>query len=128
MDIIQTIGIGLVAVVISMLLKQVRPELALMVVMAAGVIIFLGIARQLQEVISMFERIADRANLDFIYLPLLLKVIGIAYLGEFASMLCKDANENTVAMKISLAAKVLILVTATPVILSLLNMMLGLLN
>jgi stage III sporulation protein AD len=45
-----------------------------------------------------------------------LKIIGIAYIAEFGAQIVRDAGQESIASKIELAGKVLILVLAIPII------------
>ena len=54
--------------------------------------------------------------MNYMYLQTILKIIGIAYIAEFGSQVCRDAGEGAVANKIEFAAKVLIMVMAVPII------------
>lgn len=122
MDIIRIIGIGLITALLSLFIKQQRPEFAMMLPMIGTAAILFVIAPYLKEILSMFERIADEAGLESRYLHLVIKIIGVAYLCQFASELCKDAGEGSMASKIELAGKVMILTLSMPVIHQLLDL------
>lgn len=64
----------------------------------------------------MLEKLAMQANIDMIYLETILKIIGIAYIAEFGAQITKDAGQNSIAAKIELAGKILIMVMAIPII------------
>ena len=122
MDIIRIIGIGLITALLSLFIKQQRPELAVMLPMLGAAAILFVIAPYLKEILSMFETIAEEAGLKSLYLHLVIKIIGVAYLCQFASELCKDAGEGSMASKIELAGKVMILTLSMPVIYQLLDL------
>lgn len=122
MDIIQIVGIGVVSTVIIVILKAQRPETGVWVAIAAGTLLFLLAAGKLAAVVELLKSYAGKANIDAVYVTTLLKVIGIAYIAEFGSELCKDAGESAIASKIELAGKVLIIVLAMPVMTSLLDL------
>jgi stage III sporulation protein AD len=88
----------------------------------AGVIIFLLVANKLAAVIELLQSYVRKGNIDSIYLNTLLKVIGIAYISEFGAEICKDAGENSIASKVELAGKVVIIIQAVPIITSLLDL------
>ena len=69
----------------------------------------------------------ERANISGVYITTLLKIIGMAYITEFAAESCRDASQNAIAAKIELAGKILIIITAMPVITSVMNVILDLL-
>lgn len=118
MDIVQIVSIGLVAAILAITLRQQRPEMALIVSIAAGVVIFFMIAGKLSAAIEALNEVMRKAQLNNIYFTTVLKIIGIAYITEFGSQICKDAGEGSIASKIELAGKVLIMVLALPIVLA----------
>lgn len=72
----------------------------------------------------MIERIAINANVNTIYVETILKIIGIAYLVEFASQITKDAGQGSIASKIEMAGKLIILAMAVPIVTVLIEMIL----
>ncbi|HJV44442.1 MAG TPA: stage III sporulation protein AD [Bacillota bacterium] len=116
MDIIQIVGLGLVATVLTLVIKEQKPIFAFMIAVVTGIIIFLFVIGKISEVIHILERMAAQANINLIYLETILKMIGIAYIAEFASQVTRDAGQGAIASKIELAGKVLILVMAVPII------------
>lgn len=64
----------------------------------------------------MIEKIAINANVNLIYVETILKIIGIAYIAEFAAQITKDAGQGAIASKIELAGKILILAMAIPIL------------
>jgi stage III sporulation protein AD len=126
MDIIQIVGIGLVATVLSLVVKEQKPMFAFMIAIVTGIIIFLFVIDKISEVINILERLAAQANLNMIYLETILKMIGIAYIAEFGAQVTKDAGQGAIASKIELAGKVLILVMAVPIITVIIETVIGL--
>ena len=127
MEIFQVVGLGIVAAVISIVLKPHRPELAIQISIVTGVIIFAMIAANLSSFIRLVENIANKVSLDFSYIKDVLKIIGIAYISQFGSEICKDAGEGAMASKIELAGKILIIMTAAPVIYAILHLLIEIL-
>ena len=93
-----------------------------------GILILLYISGYLQEAIRFLSSMAERTGLGAGSIGILLKVMGIAYLTEFSAQLCKDAGYGAIAMKVELAGKLMILVTALPVFQSLADLILSLLQ
>ncbi|KNF07394.1 stage III sporulation protein AD [Gottschalkia purinilytica] len=121
MDVIKIVGIGIVATILSVILKQQKPEYALQLSLVTGLIIFSFVISQLSYVIDILESLAKKVNLDFLYFPIILKVIGISYIAEFGAQISRDAGEGAIASKIELGAKVIIMVLAVPILMSLLD-------
>lgn len=122
MDILQIIGLAIVATVIIAVLKTQRPEIAIQISIAAGIIVFTMILGKITAVIELLNSYAQKVNIDTIYLSTLLKIVGIAYITEFGAEVCKDAGEGAIASKVELAGKVVIIVLAVPIITSLLDL------
>ncbi len=126
MEIVQVVGIGIVAVIIIVILKSIAPQYAILTSILTGTVIFILIAGKLSAVIDYLDSFGNKIGIDFIYLDILLKIIGISYLAEFGSEICRDAGETSVASKIELAGKVIIFTLAVPILTSLLQMIIGL--
>ena len=86
------------------------------------VVLMIFIATKLETMFTIIRDLAFKMKMDNTYLKIILKVVGIAYLAEFGSKLCEDAGEKSIASKIELAGKVMIFVTASPVILALMSL------
>lgn len=121
MSIMQIGALAVVAVVLIVIIRQERPELAMQLSMVAGLIIIVFVLWKLAGVIKVLERLALRAELNMVFLSALLKIIGIAYIAEFGTQVCRDAGENALAFKVELAGKVMILVLAVPIISTIVN-------
>ncbi len=122
MEIIQIVGLGLIATIIVVILRQERPEIALQVSIVTGVIIFLFVINKLAYIIQILNDLADRVNIDFIYFSTVLKIIGIAYIAEFGAQVSRDAGESSIATKIEMAGKILIMVISVPILTALLDL------
>lgn len=125
MDIFQIVILAVVSTLIIIVLKVQRPEIALQISLITGVIIFFVVLGKTAAVIQLLKQYADKANIDMVYFSTLLKIIGIAYITEFGSEICKDAGEGAIASKVELAGKVIIIVLAVPIITSLLDLVIS---
>jgi stage III sporulation protein AD len=121
-EILQIVGLGIVATVIIIVIKAQRPEIAIQISILTGIILFMMVAGKLSAVIELLKSYSQKVNIDMIYLATLLKIIGIAYIAQFGAEICRDAGESSIASKIELAGKVVIIVLAVPIITSLLDL------
>lgn len=126
MDIVKVIGIALLTTFAVLILKPSRPEIAAIVSIAGGVIVLLMFVNALGDVISSMASIANRTGIKSEIFSALLKIIGIGYLTEFAAGICSDAGNNSMAQKVILAGKIIILVLALPIINNLVELVTGL--
>ena len=127
MEIVQIVGIGIVAAIFSITIKQEKPQLAILVSLAAGIFIFFIIADKLPYIVGIFDDIINKTQVDTIFISTLLKIIGIAYITEFGSQICKDMGENSIASKIELGGKVIIMILGMPILTALTETILGIL-
>jgi len=127
MDIIEIVGFGFITLVLIMVIRQNNEELAVMLSLAAGIMIFLQLISPLQSVLTILEELTIQADLNLNYIDTLLKIVGIAYITEFGAQVCKDAEEGTIAKKIELAGKVAIMLLAVPLVIMILETVLTLL-
>lgn len=121
MDIIKIIGIGIVALIMIIVLKQYKPEFAVYISLIAGVLILFLALDKLIGIVSLIEELSNKAGINHEFLGILFKITGIAFLAEFAVSLCKDLGETAIANKIDLGGKVLIIAISIPIISSLLE-------
>lgn len=128
MIIIQAAAIGLTATVLMLLLRQTQPSLALILSLTTGVILFFIVLDQLTPLLTLLRDLASRASIDDYYIETVLKIIGIAYITEFAAQASRDADEETIAGRVELVGKVIILVMAVPIISAILDLVLGMLS
>lgn len=122
MEIFQIVGLGILATIIIVILKDFRPEFAILVSIVTGVIIFTLVLNKLIYVVDTITTLQSRVDVNISYFNTILKIIGMAYIVEFASQISRDAGESSIAMKIEFAGKVLIMVLAIPIILTLMDL------
>lgn len=116
MEIIQVVGFGLIATVLILVVKEQKPMFAFLIAACTGILIFLMLIGKIDSVISMLEKLARSSGMDMIYFKTVLKIIGIAYIAEFGAQIVRDAGQESIAAKIEMAGKVLIMVLALPII------------
>lgn len=112
----QIVGIALVSTFLALIVKEQKPNFAFLLIVFVGCAIFLFLVDQIYEIIQMLQRIATNANVNLVYVETILKIIGIAYIAEFASQITKDAGQGAIASKIELGGKILILAMAIPIL------------
>ncbi|GGD21263.1 stage III sporulation protein AD [Pontibacillus chungwhensis BH030062] len=125
MEIIQIVSFALVASVLTIIVKEQKSSIAFFLILFTGIIIFLILIREIAEVFTLLEYIAQKANVNGMYVETILKIIGIAYVAEFGAQITRDAGLGSVASKIELAGKVFILVLAIPILTAVIETILG---
>lgn len=126
-EIIKIVGIGLIALVISIVLKQYRPEYTIYVSIVAGILILVFIMSKITGIINLLKSISDKTYINKQFLSILLKITGIAIITEFAVSICTDAGEKAIASKIEIGSKVIIIAMSISIISSLLELIIEIL-
>lgn len=127
MEIIRIIGIGLIALIIIIMLKQYRPEYAIFISILTGILILFLVMDRLTGIVNLIQTIQDKSSVNVQFITLLIKITGIAFLSEFAVSICKDSGEAAIASKIELGSKIIIISMSIPIISSLLEVILKIL-
>ena len=113
--IISFVVLSLVTAVISLYLKDSGfATAAVLAILCGGILILLKLIPYFSEIFRTVKEIASVSGLKTDYIGLVIKVVGIAYIGEFAGELCRDAGEASLAGKVDLGTKVVIMIMAMP--------------
>lgn len=116
MEMLQVIGVSLIGAFFAMILKEQKPNLSFLLVVFIGSSIFLFLVEKITNIVQMVEKLAISSNVNMLYFATILKVIGIAYIAEFASQITKDAGQAAISSKIEFAGKIMILTMAIPIL------------
>lgn len=124
MDIVKVVAVGLITLIATIIVKQVKPEIAMLITLAGSIVIIILAVQMLQNVFGNFMGIFNKTGVDSsIFVPIL-KIIGIGYLCEFGANLCVDGGCNSIADKILFCGKITILIIALPIINSVIDVVL----
>jgi len=121
MGIVKVAIIGIAAALIALQFKRFKAEYSSYISLAAGIIIFGFAVSKLEVIIDGISTLSSYISINKDYIGVLVKVIGISYICEFASNLCKDAGYSSIASQIEMVGKLSILVMSMPILMSLLE-------
>lgn len=127
MEIIKIVAFAFSALFIYLIFKDKRSDLAVLVSLAAGVILFLLIISSVTDILNFVNDITTKANIDIVYIGVVFKILAISYLATFCSEICKDAGASSIASKVEFSAKILILTLAIPILMAVLQSILQIL-
>jgi stage III sporulation protein AD len=127
MEIMQIVGLGLIAAILSTLLRKQIPEMAIFIGIVTSILIFLFVSNGFINIIKLLNTMSNRADIDDTYITTIIKVIGIAYVTQFGAEICRDSGESAIASKIEMGGKILIVIFAAPILISLLELLIKLL-
>lgn len=121
MSMIQIGILGVAGALLAVPFKSGKSEYGIYISVALSLVIFFGILGRLEIMIDAVKTIAGYINMDTAYIGTLIKMLGITYIAEFASGICKDAGYQSIALQIEVFGKLAILVLSIPVLMALLN-------
>lgn len=113
--------IAIVGMTLAVVVGGMRRELGIWIAIVSGVIIFFYGIQRFQYVVDMFQGLADYIGVNEVYLRILLKMIGIAYVSEFTASICRDAGQHAIAGQVDFFGKMSMIVVSIPVLQSLLE-------
>jgi stage III sporulation protein AC/AD protein family len=116
MDILRISVLGIAGVLLAVLLQKEKSEYSMFISMAVCICIFIYIIGKVETVINFAKKMQTFVAVDQTYITLILKMVGITYVAEFAMNICKDAGYAAVGNQIELFAKLSILVLSIPVL------------
>lgn len=118
---VKIIVVVLICALVSVLLKTYKPEIAIFFILAVSLFVLFYLVSELEEIIKVLKMFGEKAQIPTTYMGILMKMVGISYLTEFASSLCKDAGQGTLGNNIETMARVSMLVLSIPVLRSILD-------
>ena len=92
MDILRIAVLGIAGVLIALVLKKERGEYSAFVSMAVCICIFFYIITKVETILAFAQRMETLISVDGSYIALVVKMVGITYVAEFAMNVCKDAG------------------------------------
>ena len=121
MNTVQVGLIGVAGVLLALQIKKEKAEIGIYLCIATSLLIFLAMFNHIETLIKMVQEVEGMLHMDVAYIGTLMKMIGITYLAEFSSGICKDAGYQTIAAQVEIFGKLTILVLSLPILLTLLN-------
>lgn len=118
---VQIALVGMTVVLLAIIFKNNKSEYAIYVSLAGCLLIFFMGVGKLEIIINTIKKIQTYINLNESYIVILIKIIGITYIAEFAANICKDFGHTAIANQIELVGKLTILATGMPILLALLD-------
>ncbi|MDR2889249.1 MAG: stage III sporulation AC/AD family protein [Lachnospiraceae bacterium] len=118
MEIIKIGILGVAGVLFALQFKSEKQEYGIYIGFAVGILIFSFVVDKLADVLGSIELLSRYIDTGSTYFTMLLKVVGITYICEFSSAICKDAGHGTIAGQIEVFGKLSVLLTGIPVLLA----------
>ena len=124
--IIKIAAIGIVGAVLAVTVKEYKKEFALFIGIGSGIVIPGLLLESIGRIRDLFAAMITAAGISGEYVAILVKIIIISYICEFAVQFCNDAGEKAIGSKIELAGRILILAASLPIIENLFSLIVNL--
>ena len=121
MNIIKIAVLGIAGTLLAIQLKQNKAEYSVLLCVGISILVFFSIFHHLEVIIDTVKEVSELIDLDTTYIATLLKMLGVTYIAEFSSGICKDAGYQAIASQIEIFSKLTILVMSLPILVSLLK-------
>lgn len=114
--------IGVAAALLALQFKNLKSEYGIYITLAACIIIFFYSVGRLNSIIGLVDNIVDATSIDSEYITAIIKIVGITYISEFASDICKDCGYSAISNQLHIFGKLTVLALSVPIVESLINM------
>ena len=121
MLIYKIVAIALLVTITTLIVKQSRPDFAILISIAGGIVILLLLLNQLSSIFDWVGELSNKTGINSEIFSPIFKIIGIGYLAEFSASVCDDAGNKSIANKVIFGAKLIILVLSLPILTSLVD-------
>ena len=126
-ELLKILAIAIITVLAHMIVRQSKPEIAMIIAIAGSIIIIILAVNSFSSVINSFYHIFSVTGVNTSLLTPLLKIIAIGYIAEFGANVCMDAGVSSIADKVLFAGKLIILLLSLPIITTVVDMVVELL-
>lgn len=115
MDIFSLAGAAVICALLCVIVRQYRPEAALGIGIAGGVLLMCAAAVMLAPTVEALKDLAQRAGLEDGFAQVLIKALAVCCITQLAADICRDAGESALASKLELAGRAAVAVISLPV-------------
>lgn len=121
MDMVRIGIIGVAGVLLAVQFKGARSEYGIYISVVLSLVIFFCVLGYLKELVDAVRSIGRYIHIDMVYIETLIKILGVTYIAEFSSGICKDAGYQAIAAQIEIFGKLMVLALSMPVLTTLLE-------
>lgn len=127
MDIFKITAFAVCGAVLSLVLKEYKPSIAVCLGILCALLLFFEVLGQINYIFVSVNTIASGLSVNREYMETIIKIIGVSCISRFGTEICRDAGQNAIATNLELAGKIIIVVLSLPLLVSVINLILGVL-
>lgn len=125
MSILKVVIFGIISSIFAIVLKEQKADFSFYITLFASIVICLVAFVEIKPIFVLVNELIDKAGINTLYMEIIIKLVGISYIVEFGKNVCLDSGQKSIASKIELAGKVVIVSLSIPVIVSLIEVISG---
>lgn len=118
---IQIILAGAAAAMLALWIRPLKPEYGIFLSLGAMLLLIGAAVSQLDAILNLIRQLMESTGLDTVYFKILLKIMGLAWISQLASDICKEAGCGSISRQIDIYGKLLILSVSLPVVTALIE-------
>ncbi len=128
MELFEALGICLIAVMLSVVIGNYKKEYAVVITVAVGCIILVGVISALKTPAAEFLSALKASGIQSSRFSVALKVLAIGYITQFIADTCRDFGQSAVAAKAELVGRAAVFVITVPLLTELFSVITQLIN
>lgn len=128
MDIVKIAFLAILTAMLYALLRQLKPEMAPLLVLGGAAVVLVALAENLLDVSGSVNEMMELAGIEKENVSILMKALGICVVTQFAADICYDNSCSSMAAAVELAGRIGAFVLAMPMLKSVAQLAIGLIN
>lgn len=127
-EVMQAAVLCVIGALLALVIKRGSPETAMLLTIGAAVAVLLSLAGSFKELLDFLTDLTEQSGLpEALFIPLY-KTVGIALVVKVGGNLCRDAGETALSSVVETAGAVCALLTAAPLLRSVLALLVELMQ
>lgn len=111
--------LAIIAAIFAVAFKGIRSEYGILIGVAVCILLFVYGVSKLKVVLESIEIIKGYIGIDSAYINIIIKIIGISYVTEFAADICRDCSYSAMANQLQVFGKLTIIAISMPIVITL---------
>ena len=122
MNLIAVSFAAVIVVLIAIKIKDMDSGYGVILSMAGCVMVIYFVVSRFRQITDYIDRITAYISVNITYIDVILKMIGLAYVCQFSSDLCRDAGYNAIASQVEMAGKISLILLSMPALMSVIDL------
>lgn len=122
MSLISVVFAAVIVVLIALKLREMGSGYGILMSIGACVMVMYFVIGRFRQIAEYIDRLVSYVSVDITYIDIILKMIGIAYICQFATDICRDAGYQAIASQVEMAGKISLILLSMPVLMSVIDL------